>query len=397
MAKGSPRGSGGVTVRHRRTCFFRSGGRCSCKPGYQAYVWSTRDGKLIRKTFPTMAAAKAWRDDARTAVRRGTMRAPTTVTLREAAEAWLAGARDGTIRNRSGELYKPSALNGYEAALNNRILPALGGRKLSDVGRSDVQDFADRLVAEGLSASTVRNALMPLRAILRRAVARGELAVSATAGVELPAVRGRRDRIASPEEAAALVAALPTTYDRALWGTALYAGLRLGELLALRWSDVDLAGGIIRVERAYDPKSKVFIEVKSRAGRRRVPMVPRLRELLLDRKLEVDAGGDDLVFGRPDGAPFAHPSIRDRAMRSWRITGLEPIGLHEARHTFASLMIAAGVGAKAISSYMGHASITITLDRYGHLMPGSEDEAAALLDAYLTRADTAARLAQIDR
>ena len=87
---------------------------------------------------------------------------------------------------------------------------------MSDIGRSDVQDFADRLVAEGLSASTIRNALMPLRAILRRAVARGELAVSATAGVELPAMRGRRDRIASPEEAAALVAALPTTYHRAL-------------------------------------------------------------------------------------------------------------------------------------------------------------------------------------
>ncbi len=71
---------------------------------------------------------------------------------------------------------------------------------------------------------------------------------------------------------------------------------------------------------------------------------------------------------------------------------LVPIGLHEARHTFASLMIAAGVNAKALSTYMGHSSITITLDRYGHLMPGNEDEAAQLLDAYLERSQTQARV-----
>ena len=75
---------------------------------------------------------------------------------------------------------------------------------------------------------------------------------------------------------------------------------------------------------------------------------------------------------------------------------LEEITLHECRHTFASLMIAAVVNAKALSTYMGHATITITLDRYGHLMPGNEAEAADLLDAYLERADTAARLAQLD-
>ena len=72
-----------------------------------------------------------------------------------------------------------------------------------------------------------------------------------------------------------------------------------------------------------------------------------------------------------------------------------PITLHEARHTFASLMIAAGVNARALASYMGHASVTITFDRYGHLMPGNEDEATALLDAYLERANTRARLDQI--
>jgi integrase len=84
--------------------------------------------------------------------------------------------------------------------------------------------------------------------------------------------------------------------------------------------------------------------------------------------------------------------IREREERPL----LEPIGLHECRHTSASLMIAAGVNAKALSTYMGHSSITITLDRYGHLFPGNEDEAATLLDAYLENASTKARLAQVD-
>ena len=83
-------------------------------------------------------------------------------------------------------------------------------------------------------------------------------------------------------------------------------------------------------------------------------------------------------------------------MKAWRRADLKTITLHDARHTFASLMIAAGVNARALCSYMGHASVTITFDRYGHLMPGNEDEAATLLDAYLERANTRARLAALE-
>jgi Phage integrase family len=83
-------------------------------------------------------------------------------------------------------------------------------------------------------------------------------------------------------------------------------------------------------------------------------------------------------------------TVNRRAQRTWRRAGLDPIGLHECRHTFASFMIAAGVNAKALSVYMGHASVTIRFDLYGHLMPGNEQEAARLLDAYLQRSTRAA-------
>jgi len=81
--------------------------------------------------------------------------------------------------------------------------------------------------------------------------------------------------------------------------------------------------------------------------------------------------------------PFAGEKLSERADKAWNAAGLDRITLHECRHPFASLMIAAGVNAKALSTFMGHANISITLDRYGHLMPGSEAEAADLLDAYL--------------
>jgi integrase len=372
----------GFITRHSRRCPSLAGSACSCRPSYQARIWSARDGKRITKTFPTLAAAKAWRVDAVVAIRKGTMRAPTNLTLGEAADAWLAGATEGSIRNRSGDRYKPSAARGYEQALRLRVLPELGRLRIAAITRNDLQDLADRLVASGIKASTVRNTFLPVRAIYGRAVKRGEVALNPTLGLDLPAVRGTRERIASPVEAAALLVALPEA-ERALWATALYAGLRAGELQALAWDDVDLNACLIRVERGWDPKVGP-IEPKSRAGKRRVPIPGVLRGLLLEHRLR-QGNPTGLVFGRSTVRPFNPRTAAERAQRAWRAADLAPIGLHECRHTYASLMIAAGANAKALTTFMGHASVTVTYDRYGHLMPGSRDESAALLDAYLAR------------
>ena len=126
-----------------------------------------------------------------------------------------------------------------------------------------------------------------------------------------------------------------------------------------------------------------------------MPIAGVLRDELLEHRLRQGSHPSGLAFGRTAEAPLQSSSVRKRARTAWRSARLDPIGFHECRHTFAALMIGAGVNAKALSTYMGHASITITLDRYGHLMPGNEDEAALMLDAYLARADTAARLAQL--
>lgn len=96
----------GITKRHSKDYAGQRGGRCNCNAGYEASVWSQRDGKKIRKTFPTASAARTWRADATAAIERGSLRAPTRQTLREAAQAWLEGAEAGEVRNRSASRYR---------------------------------------------------------------------------------------------------------------------------------------------------------------------------------------------------------------------------------------------------------------------------------------------------
>src|SRR5829696_2262849 len=105
----------GIDTRHSRTCRARTGGRCNCTPTYRARIH--RDGRRITRTFPTLAAAKGWREDAAVALRERSYRDPAlSPTLLEAADEWLAGGWDGRIRTRSGNVYKPSALRSYERA-----------------------------------------------------------------------------------------------------------------------------------------------------------------------------------------------------------------------------------------------------------------------------------------
>jgi integrase len=377
----------GVVIRHARHCASRSGEGCDCRPGYQAQVFSQRDAKTIRKTFRTLADARAWRAETHSALLWGTVRAPTRMILAVAAEEWLAAAQAHVVRTRSGTPYKPSALRAYEQALRTKVVPQLGHLRLSSVTRAAVQDLVDRLVASGLSPSTVRNAILPLRAIYRQALRRAEVLVNPTVGLALPASRGRRDRVAHPAEAQELLEAL-CEQDRPVWAMALFAGLRRGEIRALRWQDIDFDSGLVRVERGWDDKTGP-IEPKSRAARRRVPLVRPLRSYLIAHRLGCPATGDDeLVFASERGDAIDTNALVRRARTAWQRGELTPIGLHECRHTYAAFMIAAGVNAKALSAYMGHSSITVTLDRYGHLMPGHEDEAAAMLAAYLERQTT---------
>ncbi len=175
------------------------------------------------------------------------------LTVEETGAQWLEGVRAGTVRNRSQVAYKPSVARSYETSLRLHIYPLIGGKKVAALKRVEVQEVVDKLDLT-CSASTVKNALNPLRAMFRWLVPRGIVDVDPTDGLDLPQGGKSRTRIATPGEAAELIDALPIDYQP-IWATAFYAGLRLGELRALKISDVDLDRGIISVNASWDVKA----------------------------------------------------------------------------------------------------------------------------------------------
>ena len=175
--------------------------------------------------------------------------------------------------------------------------------------------------------------------------------------------------------AAASPSAASRSTNRCSCGSVTSRSRSWPSLQALYREDFDLATGLIHVERGWD-QCEGEVPPKSKQGRRKVPIPAVLRDRLVEYLMDGPESGRIFV-----GARDAYDRGREAAVAA----GVEPPTLHECRHGYAALMIAAGVNVKALSTFMGHANIRITLDQYGHLLPGAEDEAAGLLDAYLAR------------
>jgi integrase len=390
----------GIIRRHAPRCPVREGKRCRCNSGWEAWVYLRREKKKVRRTFKTKGEAKSWRSEALTAARKGELRrAPKDHrNVYEALVDFVAGMESGEIRPKKKERYKPNTIRSYERAVRLRYKDAeLGALRPSEVRRADVQSFADDLLAT-LSGHSASNVLNPLQAFYRRANDREELANEPTKGVDLPLGKSKRPRrIVAPDEATRLIELLPLE-DRALWATAFYAGLRRGELQALRCEDIDLARSLIHVKKGWD-QEEGEIEPKSEAAQRTIPLLAILRDFLDEQLVRTGRTGVDRIFGRAADRVFYPSTIDGRARRAWKAYNLAEreaaeeeerapvlltlLTLHECRHTFASLLIDTGANPKAIQMVMGHSKIQTTLDVYGHLLPGSYDDVRARMDAYL--------------
>ena len=384
----------GIRVRHGRACATRASGRCNCEPTYEAWVWSKRDGKKIRKAFPTQAAAKGWRIDALKAVQDKKLRAPSPKTLRQEVDEWLAGAREGRILNKRKQPYKPAVVRNYEVSLRLRVLPEFGDRRLDNITHADLLTLQEELLGDGHSGSTIRNTFVPLQAIFRRAYKLGIIPMNPATDLELPTA-GTRDRAARPVQVAELLDTLDDG-EAAIWATAFYAGLRRGEIQALRVQDVDFDTETIRVERGWDAKEGP-IAPKSHAGTRAVFMLEALRsylEPLRERRNDPEA----LFFGSDALSAFEPRSTERRARKALKkanekrvaesgeeLAPVEWFGLHEARHSFSTFMDHAGISETRADRYMGHAAPGVA-GRYRHLLPGQIAEDASRLDEYLSGA-----------
>jgi integrase len=366
----------GVIERHSRVCESRMGGRCNCEPFYVAWAWDRNAGKKVYETFAgagAKTAAKLWRSHAVSDVKRGKLKAATSETLEDAWRKWIDAAEAGEILSRFKRPYKPSALRGYRADMDRYVLPELGARRLASVSADDVQALIERLNGRKLSGSKVRNAIVPLQALYRHR--RRQVPIDPTDGdaLDLPEPGGRRERVAQVSETVALLEALPAAV-RPIYATAAYAGLRRGELRALRVSDVNDV--YLWVERSWDDKAGV-IDPKSRAGRRHVPLPATLAAILREHIERTGRTGDELVFGRTGSEPFTPSHVRK--------TAAAPYGLHELRHSYSSYLDAAGISETRADRYMGHSNPSVQA-RYRHQLEGQLAEDARRIDEYLTGA-----------
>ena len=294
------------------------------------------------------------------------------ITMKEFAAKWDEDYV--SVQIRLGRM-KESSAESCRSRSRLHIVPFFRQMRLDEITLPHVREFMKALLAKELSPKTVLNAMVVLKEMFKHAVQWGYLDVNPAQYAERPRAEDKEMQILTPPEIRRLLDAADEPV-RTLLLCAVLTGMRRGELLGLRWEDIDLESHRIFVRRALW-RGK-FVTPKSRRSRRTIDMAPTLRTSLAKLPSRFQGG---LVFCRTDGEPI-NPDIfaqRDWA-RALRRAELRRIRFHDLRHTYASLLIAQGAHPKYIQAQLGHASIQTTLDRYGHLMPDAHAAEARKLD-----------------
>ena len=364
----------GIRARHARACasHLDSSKRCSCSPSWEVAV--SVGGTLRRKAFPIRALAVAQRDAWRLANAQGEVH-ESHQTIGVVALALIADLEANRVLSRKSEPYKTSVVRSYTRLLSGTVIPEFGALRMNELTGRIIERRAAAWAQAGASGSTIRNRLMPLRVIYAEAVRNQEIASSPFDHIRLPKINGPRRRYVSWQEGEQVLAVLPDEIAR-VYAVALYAGLRAGEIGALRRSDVDLDARHIRVARAVDfPTGKLNTP---KSGRERT--VPIVDELLayLEPAMMVATSTGFLFPGSSVERPFSYSFYRKKAREAQLEAGLDPISLHVLRHSFAS-HAATRVPPNQLRDLLGHASIETSMDWYVKSQDGWLEEARKLL------------------
>jgi integrase len=306
------------------------------------------------------------------------------LTVGEYLERWLADSLRGTVR--------ASTCERHEINVRVHINPALGSVRLKGLTPAHVRGLHREKLDSGLAPATVRKIHSTLHKALSQAVADGLLPRNA-ADVEAPRPAPKEMRPLSEKEANTFLQVARTSGDRfeALYVLAITTGLRRGELLGLRWDDVDLERGTLRVGRSLvrEGGRHTVGETKTRRGRRQVNLTPRTLSALeahrtrqLEEKMRLAETYEDrgLVFSTTVGTPVNPENLVNRSFKPLlKKAGLPKIRFHNLRHTCATLLLGRGVHPKFVQELLGHATIAMTLDTYSHYLPSMGDQAAGAM------------------
>jgi integrase len=354
----------------------------TAKDGSKRYDASWRVGGRIKsKTFARKKDAARYLTDTVKRVHDGTYRELTPTNFKAYAEKWLGGL--------SG--LKPSTIREYRSAMIHNLIPAFGEQPIGSLTVTDVNAYIAK--RQGiLKPKTLRNHLALLHRFFEDAVDAGHLAVN-----RLHASRSlRRPKALRPEDEGEVEILDASEVNRLLdkiaahyvplYVTLVSTGMRLGEALGLQFGDIDWNAQQIRIRRSLW-KGEYYLP-KSKKSRRSIDIgdqvLGALRGVQRGRYDQAEPPGDAPVFVTTTGAIINPDNLRHRVWEpALAAATLRHVTMHSLRHTYASLMIAQGENIKYISEQMGHASIQITVDRYGHLFPSTKREAPARLEAQL--------------
>ena len=310
-----------------------------------------------------------------------------TLTLGEYLDRWLKDVL-GTVRQ--------STYQGYEYAIRPHIKPALGRIKLKDLSPAHARWFYRDRLDSGLAPATVHKLHVVLHKALKAAVADGLVPRNVTAELKLPRITREEIDPLDAEGARRLIEAARGDRLEALYVLALNSGMRQGELLALKWDDVDLERSLVRVRRTLTRSDKGFVlgEPKTKKSRRTIRLTPgavqALRDHLTRQLEEMERAGSlyepgRLIFATEMGTIINPSNLRNRSLKPLlRRAELRPIRFHDLRHTCATLLLGKDINPKIVSEMLGHASVRITLDIYSHLLPDMQEKAAKALEDVLS-------------
>jgi integrase len=356
--------------------------------------YTDQTGKQRIKTFALKRDAEAFEATVRVNVAKG-VHSHSRMTIAVAGQLWLKDAAERGLER--------ATVASYRQHLDYHVTPFLGAVRLADLTVPLVRAFEDRLRAEGRSPAMIRRVLVDLGGILGDAMERGLVAqnVVHARGKRAQTGNGRHKRalkvgvdIPSPDEIRAILGALSGRY-RPLLLTAIFTGLRASELRGLRWSDIDLKTATLHVRQRAD-RFATLGPPKSKTSQRSIPLPPIVVNTLREHRVACPKGELDLVFPNRDGGIESRTNIMDAGLHPVQVAagvvdaeGGPKYALHALRHFYASWCINRRVDGglelplKMVQSRLGHASIQITADTYGHLFPSTDTgaELAAAADA----------------
>ena len=338
----------------------------------------------ISKTASSKGRAEKLRTQILSELDKGILAKPNKLTTGAYLEQWLKGCVASTVA--------PSTFGSYTFITRKYLLPALGGIKLCNLKPQHLQRlYADKL-QQGLSPRSVQLMHITLHKALKNAVKTGLISRNPIDLVDPPKVERHEMKTMTEEDIGRFLDEARKGDYYALFYIYLFTGIRRSEALALRWSDVDLLGCQLSINKTMQVvNNKVtYKSPKTPNSRRLVALSPstcvvlRLHREAQNKirkyKEEPPVSDDDLVFCQTDGKPYLPNTISHAWIKSVKKCGLDGVRLHDARHTHATLLFKSGVSAKVIQERLGHSSVAFTMNTYAHVSPGMQKQAANKFD-----------------